>query len=676
MGPIKYRPDIDGLRAVAVLAVVLFHAEAGLLGGYVGVDIFFVISGYLITSIVARQIDRGNFSLKDFWLRRIKRIAPALIAVVAVTLAIAATFMLPRDFEKLAKSAVAQTVGVSNFYFWQDTGYFSGAAETKPLLHTWSLAVEEQFYILLPLVLVYMSRLRRRRTVGVLATAAAASLAWSIFEVNAAPSTAFFLLPSRAWELLAGSLLAYAPALSTQNRLEAGKTHTRFVPEFLALSGLSLILASVVLYTPDTVFPGPHAIAPVLGTCLVIYAGIGQTTLASRLLSWSPLVRIGLISYSLYLWHWPLFAFARYWFHPLPAWLSLSVVAASFALAVLSYHFIETPFRRNSFGWSTGPICRGAVALQLTIAAVAITIDQRDGFPARMSDELHAMSDGNGWANTTHEDIAAGHLVPLGIAEQSTTPDFILWGDSHAGSLVGMFDESARAAGLRGLAAINGFDQANLVARPGQDALQVRNRQIEDHIVQAAIPHVFIVQRWERAFGYLNPEDSEFNRFTAAEKAEMNGDLAQIVARLTSAGCRVYLLDQVPRQEGEDLLRAELFRATMLENGDLITNRKSVLQHREDAFWRPILQACQRHPNVALLNIEPYCFDESGQSQVFVAGQSCYRDDDHLSNHGARTLLRPLIAPILEAIATSTPPMADPAIRFAGPAPDAPTVVR
>lgn len=332
----KYRPEIDGLRSVAVLPVILFHGGISLFaGGFVGVDIFFVISGYLITSIIVAKIDDRSFSLMDFYSRRFRRILPALALVLACTIPFAWIWMLPTDFKDFAQSLSAVSIFSSNFLFWIESGYFAAAAELKPLLHTWSLAVEEQYYIFFPLLLMALWRWSNRITITLLFAIFGLSLIASHILSATHPDANFYLLPSRAWELMAGSLCA---VWILRGRSVAN--------EYLAGLGLVLILGSIFFYDSATPFPSLYSLAPVLGTCFIIlYAK--QGTVVARVLAMRGPVLIGLISYSAYLWHQPLFAFARIKLGHTPApSVMLALCAVSLGLAYLSWRFVEQPARR------------------------------------------------------------------------------------------------------------------------------------------------------------------------------------------------------------------------------------------------------------------------------------------------------------------------------------------
>ena len=335
---LQYRPEIDGLRAIAVLPVILFHAGiSGFSGGFVGVDIFFVLSGYLITSILWTDMERGDFTFRNFYERRIRRILPAMVLVIACTLVAGWFWLAPDRYEELGMSAAAALYSVSNFYFYGEAGYFARASETQPLLHTWSLGVEEQFYFLFPVALLALHRRTdRSKAMLVLALVAIASLALCEWLWRRDADANFFLIPSRAWELMAGSLCA----LYLYKREMRGNS-------WLAGAGLAMIAASIVLFDKNTPFPSTLALLPVGGTVLVVLYAQGSNA-AVRLLSLRPLVGIGLISYSAYLWHQPVLAFARLRMIDEPsATVMLGLSLLSLVLAYFSWKYSEQPFRRK-----------------------------------------------------------------------------------------------------------------------------------------------------------------------------------------------------------------------------------------------------------------------------------------------------------------------------------------
>ncbi|MEL6748375.1 MAG: acyltransferase, partial [Pseudomonadota bacterium] len=361
-----YRRDIDGLRAIAVLAVVIYHAGwTTMSGGFLGVDVFFVISGYLITGILINDWEKGRYSLLTFYERRIRRIFPALFAMLAATILAAMFILLPPDLERLGASVLATTAFVSNIFFWSETGYFATSADSKPLLHTWSLAVEEQFYIFFPLILIGALAFGKRRALAAAAvkeggrpglpTAITVMLVLSVvslivaeWTVHQAADTAFYWPHTRAWELLAGALIA----------MDAFKPlRTRQTREWVSGIGFAMVIISLFAISSADTFPGLTAMPAVLGSALIIYAGhrqpehlpVQDRTLVQQFLGLSPMVGIGLISYSLYLWHWPILVFAAQMsFEPLTLLDRTMLVIASIVAAYLSWRFVEQPFRAKS----------------------------------------------------------------------------------------------------------------------------------------------------------------------------------------------------------------------------------------------------------------------------------------------------------------------------------------
>jgi peptidoglycan/LPS O-acetylase OafA/YrhL len=418
-----YRADIDGLRALAIVPVVLFHAGVpGFDGGYIGVDIFFVISGFLITTVLVREIDQGDFSLLRFYERRARRILPALMAMIAVVLGISAWVFLPSDLEKMPASAMAATFFYSNHHLFATVGYFDAATDTKPLLHTWSLAVEEQFYIIFPLLLALIARAAAHRRRAILAGLLLISFMSAVVTQGGEDGYAFYLLAPRAWELLIGALVALSPMRQAGQRWRDG----------VASLGLGTICFAVASYSKATIFPGVTALAPVLGAAAILYSG--PTTLVARVLSARPLVGIGLISYSLYLWHWPLIAFTEYLRdEKLSGWWSVAAVVASLCIAGLSWRWIEKPFRdpnrfsrKAIFGWSgAGMAAVGAASLALVMVG---------GWPSRFTAEqlrfVAAHGDISPQRAACHTAVAE-QALPYCTLGNVSNPDSAMWSDSH-----------------------------------------------------------------------------------------------------------------------------------------------------------------------------------------------------------------------------------------------------
>jgi len=440
-----YRPDIDGLRAVAVLAVFGFHLNLPFFsGGFIGVDIFFVISGYLIASIILDDLRRERFSLRRFYARRVRRILPALVAMVAVIAAASCVDLFPADLVTFAQSMLSCAASLSNVFFFQHSSYFEAAAASQPLLHTWSLAVEEQFYLVFPAAVLLVFR----RAPGWLAPGMAllwcASFILSCHGVAAAPEASFYLAPSRAWELLSGALLATragAAGLAAVGRGWPGRN-------LMAAAGAAMIVVAILRYNVETPFPGAAALLPCLGAVLVIAAGQSGSTLVGRLLSLRPAVFVGLISYSLYLWHWPVIYLQRETAILGAGWSwypeRLLMIACAFVLATLSWWCVERPFRRGFARTTDTRVLAGGAVTLCGLAAVAGGIIAADGLPGRFSAQAIAYA---GYLNAGQQHFRPGTCFiapPDGFARfdrascltpDPNRPNVLLLGDSHAAQL-------------------------------------------------------------------------------------------------------------------------------------------------------------------------------------------------------------------------------------------------
>jgi peptidoglycan/LPS O-acetylase OafA/YrhL len=432
---LKYRAEIDGLRAVAVLPVILFHAGfEAFSGGYVGVDVFFVISGFLITQILLNDLDTGTFSLVKFYERRARRILPALFFVVICCIPFAWLWMLPSQARDFSQSLIAVSLFASNFLFWSESGYFETAAEDKPLLHTWSLAVEEQFYVVFPLLLLLLWRRGTRATLTCIAVTSLLSLVSSEWMQRSDPTGNFFLAPSRAWELMAGSMAAY------------WVQYRRRVPnDLLALLGLVLIVSAIVVYDHSTPFPGIYAVPPVLGTMLIVLFS-GGPGLITRFLSSRILVAIGLISYSAYLWHQPLFAFARLRAQAEPEpHIMLALAILSLFLAWFSWRWIEQPARERKglLKTRTGVfVFSGLISIVLII--LGIVGHKANGFESRFSRIVHGETGYEEMHKTLNARFSDCESTTIRAQSekwgtftrckqsQPGSPGIILLGDSHA----------------------------------------------------------------------------------------------------------------------------------------------------------------------------------------------------------------------------------------------------
>ncbi|PZO88193.1 MAG: acyltransferase [Micavibrio aeruginosavorus] len=551
MSNLKYRPDIDGLRAIAITLVLLYHADLwNVNGGYIGVDVFFVISGFLITSLILKDLQYGTFSFFDFWERRIRRILPALGVVTLFTLVAGWFIFLPEDYATLGKQAASQTVFSSNILFYTMSGYFAAENSTKPLLHTWSLAVEEQYYFIIPLLLVILFAKLRLRMQTVLLAIMIVSFAASVWAVKYYPDAAFYLLPFRSWEMLVGSLLAFHG--NRESRYNRG-----WRAETLATLGFMAIVAAGMLYTPKTSFPGVAALVPCLGAAMIIYAnGMGGKTLVGRFLSSKPLVFIGLISYSLYLWHWPLLMFAEYLpVIELRSLHKLGLLLISGILAYLSWRYVEQPTRRKSLNKTNDrasiyTYAGGGLAL---IALISIGIVVLKGIPQRWSAQELQYAEGakdinySRWkCEKSPEDIKSAKLCTTS-QDLKTDPAFILWGDSHADAWVPGFEYLSQKYRVNGYqATLHSCPPLLDLDKKGSTQCEKQNAAVLELIKSHKIKNVFLVANWT---GWLDSSQLFFTTDAWYKKSyDKKFDDIKIAAlqrtidTLRAEGANVYIL--------------------------------------------------------------------------------------------------------------------------------------
>lgn len=380
-----YRKDIDGLRTLAVLPVVFFHVGVpGFYGGFVGVDIFFVISGYLITGIIFRELQDNSFSIFRFYRRRILRIFPALFVMLLAVASIAYQAFMPSELAAFGRSMVSTGLFYSNIEFFQQAGYFGPSSHDLPLLHTWSLAVEEQFYIVWPVLLLLAANGGKSRTVGLTIAATVCSFIASVWWLPRNPDATFYLPHTRAWELLVGAVLAVQLVPGLQQR---------WLRSAVATAGLAAILFSIKFFNQGLPFPGASALVPVLGAAAIIAAGTGGNSWVGQLLSLPPMVFIGKISFSLYLWHWPVMVFSRtFGLLEQTPWAKIVEVAVSMLLAVASWWWVERPFRSGLATVSTRKVLGTGLTIVGAFCAVGAWAAQSDGMPWRLSASQRALA--------------------------------------------------------------------------------------------------------------------------------------------------------------------------------------------------------------------------------------------------------------------------------------------
>ena len=657
----EYRPEIDGLRAFAVVPVVLFHAGVpGFSGGYVGVDVFFVISGFLITGILLRSVQTDRFSLLQFYERRIRRIFPALFAVLAATTVCAVCLLFPRELTNFGKSLFATSLFYANYHFMHDTAYFAAPADSKPLLHMWSLAVEEQFYLLFPVYLYAVWRWLRPWLLTLTLALSALSLGYSIWLMANAPDQAFYSAPARAWELMLGSLLAMfisqrpAHSLLTPHRASA-----------LTLLGLALICGPVVLYSESTAFPGAMAIPPVLGSALVLWATQTTGNRAAGLLSMPPLRFVRLISYSLYLWHWPVFVLYKiYAIEPLTGTQTMSMLAAVLGLAILSWRFIERPFRLGGRVSSRTKVVGAGVATMVVGLSVGAAMALGDGLPRRFSSEVHRLLAVRDDAPSAADcrPLAADsaprvRLCALGVLT-GVAPTFVVWGDSHAEALLPAISAAARQAGVSGLAYVRGGCPALAGVAQARDGYRDCDETAESFMKfvadQPQLERVVLISRWAiyamgHRFGaelghtvYITDDDATTPSI-ATNQAVFERGVARTLGWITRLGRQATVVSQVP--ETEYSIPLTMARAAHLDRPvDLGPTRQDYLARQatvEATFARQL-------PNSQVVILRPervLCAQEA--CPVAADGIPLYRDSNHLTRTSALALaglFRPLFS--------------------------------
>jgi len=438
----KYRPEIDGLRAISVSSVFLFHlSDKSASGGFVGVDIFFVISGYLITAFVATELKGDRFSLVSFYVRRVKRIAPALLVTLFLVIGAGYFLLPPGDYVGLARSSLFALGGASNFYFLNNTGYFDAAAETMPLLHTWSLGVEEQFYVMWPSLLILLWKIsggKRGLVLAFFAGLAAVSLGAYGLSTSVDPKLAFFIPYTRAWEFTLGAALSFLPAM-------AGRRLAQIRPA-LPWLGLALIAISVWQFRAAVDLAGNKVVASVMGAGLIIYS-IEPASTSYRLLASKPFVVLGRISYSLYLFHLPIIVFWKYYAGAPTVSLACYplIIVGAIAAAWLSWRFIEQPCRRAAWDWKA--IFSTFLIGDLTVACVCAAVVASDGAAARIPESILGMGSLDGmwkWPCPSYHRIGAFDRCTGGTPWKRASAHAVVWGDSQAGQFMPLLDVAAR----------------------------------------------------------------------------------------------------------------------------------------------------------------------------------------------------------------------------------------
>jgi peptidoglycan/LPS O-acetylase OafA/YrhL len=642
----NYRSDIDGLRAVAVISVLFFHSGFSFFsGGYVGVDIFFVISGYLITTIIVREIANNDFSISRFYERRFRRILPPLVVVVAVSLIIGFFFLTPDGVVDLGKSAIATALFSSNMLFYFESGYFDGAAEMKPLLHTWSLAVEEQYYIFFPLLLILIAKIDTKHYLRWLLVLGGLSFVACVVLTSIKSSAAFYWIPTRAWELFIGSILALHIIPNPSKRL---------LREVYSILGVMMIAYSVFQYSSETSFPGAAALLPTIGTALIILAGTGGHSLVSMALSFRPVVFIGLISYSLYLWHWPVIVYTKIFFiKELTGPVILVMLTLIFILSIISWKYVESPFRRKVVLKEKHTLLSASAIVSVSLILSGFVFIKHAGHTDNLTNDItlnNNLKDFE-WSHWGSCEKAVNrmknrqNLCDIGIETKPVS--FILWGDSHAKALASGIDLSTKNIGLRGKIATQSACPPLLsIERPNRKSCNEFNQKVLKFIsITHEIDTVILAARWAlstKGTRYKQEQGSPVQLVdikSVSSEDSSNVELFEIGLRRTikelhRLGKKVILVNPVP-EVGYNVPSAHLIASMTKQNiNKLIAPTAKEYEKRTKEVVSIFREIKNQFP-IEMVNPDIYLCDK-GYCNVAIDGIPLYRDDDHLSTFGSK----------------------------------------
>jgi len=654
---LKYRAEIDGLRALAVVPVILFHAGFELFsGGFVGVDVFFVISGYLITTILIEDIENQRFSIINFYERRARRILPALFFVMLVCIPFAWMWMLPSQMKDFSQSLVAVSLFASNILFWRESGYFDAAAEEKPLLHTWSLAVEEQYYVIFPIFLILAWRFGKNRVFWMIVVMAAISLLLSEWGWRNKATANFYLAPTRAWELFAGSIAAFIVQKQGVQK-----------NNLLALVGLAALVFAIFFYDETTPFPSVYALVPVLGVVLlVLYAD--KETLAAKLLSTRGFVGVGLISYSAYLWHQPLFAFARIRSLEHPSLLlMLALSFLSMPMAYISWRYIEKPFRNRRI-INRNQIFMASLVLLVSFSATGLVGHFNKGFPSRIDVSLLKSLE-----QLDNETLRLGgigcHLsgempnplpIDCGVNVKNSKSELLFIGDSHLDAigrqLLDTFEGleiSAYALSYSGCVPISGLSKVD--TDNSFQCIQyneaVRNyakaNGVKTIVLVGRFPLYLLGDRYDNGEGGIengNPAPVDLNNYL--NSSEANDSVARVERVLARYRLDIEQLTKefnvvifTPTPEVGWNVPNDYTKQFMFNQNDTISNisiSHSYQSYLERSRYFSNMLNSINSENLYVYDISKlFCNESNGRCIANIGDKLLYRDDDHLSPYAA-----------------------------------------
>jgi peptidoglycan/LPS O-acetylase OafA/YrhL len=636
MTKLTYQPHIDGLRAIAVLSVLIYHIDNSWLpGGFVGVDIFFVISGFLITRIISNAILENKFSIEVFYNRRIKRILPVYFLVSSVSIIFALLIFFPGDLNGFADSLLSSTFFVSNFYFWQSSGYFSSAIELKPLVHTWSLSVEEQFYVFWPLTLILVYKFKnsffKKLSFFSFFTV---SLILSCILSKSNPEFAYYSIFTRAFELLIGAIAA----IYIKDSMSTSKA--------LSYSGFILIIISFIVIDKYSNFPGIIALLPCIGAVFLIISG-NSNTLPIRLLESKIAVSIGLVSYSLYMWHWPILAFARYYFTNLNNMTVFFLVALMFGLSYLTRYTIEEKVMRSQLSFKQS-FSFLFLLPALAFLAIASYIHLNDGIKSRFSSEVltlieQTQSGVSKCSRERFELIFDGECYIKSTVEESQKKRILLWGDSHANHFRGFFEEVAKnepidiyEMSFPGCPPIAGIYRIN---RNYSESCYSHNIKIQELLLaKEKFDYVALAANWANYPKAANLADDK-NKEISTQNSEraFYDNLSRQLRLFSQRGIKVIFLNSVPNfKNNASQCQIKNLVFGYPEEKHCQRPVQEIIQLREyyDEF---VTKTIRPLDNVFVLDFIDY-FCRRGSCKAFIDGNMMYRDQNHITEHASKLL--------------------------------------
>jgi len=633
----KYRPDIDGLRAIAIISVVLFHSFPEIFpGGFIGVDIFFVISGYLISSIILNGLNQGNFSFKEFYSKRVKRIFPALITTLFLVLVAAWFTLLSDDYRSLGNHTWRGGAFISNFLLWRESGYFDTAAETKPLLHLWSLSIEEQFYLIWPISVWLMWHLKKSWLLPITAIIFMISFAFNVLLIEKESIADFYNPLTRFWELLFGTLLAYYITLKNISPNQARSLNKHIPP----VIGVLLLLIGLAMINKARSFPGWWALLPTLGASLLIFSNpqswVNKNILSNRLLVW-----FGLISFPLYLWHWPLFAFARIFYGPKPpSMVLLSLIGVSILLAWGTYQFIEKPIRHGN----QNPLITKKLAVGLALVGISgLTIFKLDGISSRFNSDEQSIASLQWKASYNNTDACKSRYPSEQyclLSNDDKNPTAAIIGDSHANHFFWGLSEFYKAKGGNlinmGYGACGpfmGLDRSE-IGPNGYLNCYKKMRPIFDAIEQDKnIKTVFLAFHHDEYF-YPNAKlvDVIGELSNIAQEDLLLASLKKTIRTLSNSGKEVVLIYDLPNlyvDTGTHLKKCFYANLLHINTG---CNQEEIQFHDDLIKYKAIVEQLKKETDVKVFDTQKYV---SGNFPINAQNEWTYRDYQHLTMKGS-----------------------------------------